>query len=148
MLTANLPESVKADTMTEYVQKLERENEVLLRKVVQMREGRMPTAQEIEKEIFRYVRASVIPREENYPVSVGIIGVIDAAAVIAKRLSKGVMWDEEFALPEHGSGYAGVWVYDDPHQRVGEREWREFMLQPGDCIRVTVKIVEGTKDES
>ena len=39
MLTANLPKSAKAKITAEYVQNLERENEELLRKVVQMREA-------------------------------------------------------------------------------------------------------------
>ena len=101
-----------------------------LRKAAQ----RMLTEKEIEQEIIEHIWLG----EKS------LCGTEAAAAAIAKRLSEGVMFADGFKA----KGY-------DDHIRLtngaGDAEFRTTdggLDNDGQMYRVTVKIVEGTKDES
>ena len=70
----------------------------------------------------------------------------NAAAAIAKRLSEGVVWEK--ILTVHKGGITGSPVLVDDKGYRYYPWWMGEELTVGERIEVTVKIVEGTKDES
>ena len=86
---------------------------------------------------------------------------VKAAAAIAKRLSEGVVWRCEGEGFGEVGGFAAWMGKKKTMESTSVRIWKEGMRRPkilvrifedldihGQLVSVTVKIVEGTKDES